>query len=102
MPPKRSKKTTDQEKLQRKHILEQQKRLRPGECVKYLKLFIGSNIFAEIDECGKEYALHNKLVESRIRYESSNSHKNLVFWERSDQQILVNNENNVSLSFLIK
>lgn len=101
MPPKRPKKTPDQAKLERKHILEQQKRLKPGECLKYLKVFIGSNIFAEIDEQGKEYFLHNALVGHGMRYESSITHENIVFWERSDQQILVNNENNVSFGLVL-
>lgn len=60
---------------------------------------MGSNIFTEIDECGKEYLLHNKLVETKVRYETSYLYENLVFWERSDQQILKSNdENNVSSS----
>ncbi|KAL5280326.1 EME1 family protein [Megaselia abdita] len=94
----KTKKPPDQAKLERKHILEQQKRLKPVECLKYIKCFIGTNIFSEIDESGNQFLLHNKLAEAKVRYEYCDLYENLVFWERSDQQTLFNKENTLDMT----
>ncbi|XP_055384549.1 crossover junction endonuclease EME1 [Condylostylus longicornis] len=85
-PNKISKSKRNVEKLQRKYLQEQQRRIKPGECIKYIKCVIeayslNSCLISEIRQ-----QLDSNNIKYLINYDKVES---IIFWERSDQQTLL-------------
>ncbi|XP_075166526.1 methyl methanesulfonate sensitivity 4 [Haematobia irritans] len=77
---------SNSEKLRKKHIREQQKRIKPGECQKYVRLVIDSHFMSA--SYGRELLAELNNAMCDLKYEVRNLPlKESIIWERSRGQL---------------
>ncbi|XP_013098154.1 uncharacterized protein LOC106081028 [Stomoxys calcitrans] len=77
---------SNSDKLRKKHIRDQQKRIRPGECQKYIRLVIDSRFMSA--SYGRQFIAELNNAAGDLKYEVRNlALKESIIWERSRGQL---------------